>query len=121
MLVILDQLYRKKTRQQLGYYYAGVVKEAADNFSMGEKEMDLWLRNECNKMEIIVFKTGEIVSVSGGFRDYNTKEMAEYIDRCIVFLAQQGYTVKTPDEYYDALAKQSTREPTNLFTERKPR
>ena len=104
-LIIVSQIYGKKTRRQLGYYYAGVCTEAALHFGYegGQKQMHEVLKQYCNPIEAINQKSGEVTIYGGSTKDMDKYEYSLYIDRCVMKLAEWGYVVKTPDEYYRSI------------------
>jgi hypothetical protein len=89
-----------KTASQRGYYFAAVVRDAAEFFGWETSDMHDWLKSECNKKELVNPITGEICLIAGSTAPLKKGEMAAYIDRAIRKLAQMGYVVHTPEEYF---------------------
>jgi hypothetical protein len=104
-LLVLSRVFGQKSRRQLGFYWAGVCKEAADYFGYagGKEEMNRVLEKNCNPVEAVNQKTGEVTIYGGSSKDMDKEEYSSYISRCIIFLAEWGFTVKTPEEYYNSI------------------
>ena len=96
-----------KTISQLGYYFAAVVEGAIKNCESfgGWSKEDLhdWLKVECNKKQLLNPKTGEIAFVPSTTATLKKYEYAEFIDRCIKRLAEEGYVVPEPEAYFRQL------------------
>lgn len=100
ILITVEGWTGKKTKQQLGYYFAGVVKEAADYFGWEVWEMHEYLKSECNKKQL-VDKLGEIHEVSGSTAVLNKYDYSLFVDRSIRHLADKGFSAKTPEEHFE--------------------
>ena len=107
LLVVFIPYSGEVTAQMRGYYFSGVIDEAikqCETFRGWSKE-DLhdWLKTECNKRELVNQKTGEVTFVVGSTAKMGKWDYAQFIDRCIQRLAEEGHVVRTPDEYYKEL------------------
>lgn len=89
-----------KTREQLGYYFAAIVDRAAEHFGYTSEEMHDILKSECNKKPVVNKITGEIIYLPRSTSTHTKEEQMLYIERCIRFLAEQGFVVETPEEYF---------------------
>jgi hypothetical protein len=89
-IIYFDKVHDKYNRKQQGLYFAGIVRQASDFFGWSPEDMHEHLKTVCNKREL-VNKNGEIVYIGGSTTNLNKKEYAEYIDRCIRYLAEQGF------------------------------
>ena len=106
VLITFERYGSTKTMRQLGYYFASVVHEAAKYFGWLDEDMHEWLKSECNKKQIVNVNTGRISYISGTTSKLPKYEYAAFVDRCIIRLAQEGYVVRTPDEYFAQLENQ---------------
>ncbi len=104
---IIKEKHINVSTDQFGYYHAGIIEEClkferfrgwahddvddffSDMFLKINKTLDL---NDGNYY--IVSKT---VSKGSGF---SKREMVEFIEKCIVWCAQNGIIIKTSEEYY---------------------
>lgn len=105
VLVTLDGMSRKPTASQRGYYFAAVVTAFAMDRGYSPDEVHEYLKLTCNPVQFVNRKTGEITIIAGSTTSMAKQAYAEYIDRCIMELAQQGFVVLTPDEYYESIAQ----------------
>lgn len=99
VLVQVEPMEKETSYSQRGYYFAGVVNSAAEFFGWSKEDMHDYLKTECNKREI-VFPTGEVRYIVGTTSGMSKKQYMEFIDRCIMRLAELGFVVETPEEYY---------------------
>lgn len=103
VLFTIERFNPEKTSIQRGFYFAAVVRAAAEFFGWEEWEMHDWLKEECNKVQLVNPHTGEIFHIAGSTVPLNKTEMSEFIDRAIRKLAETGFVVKTPDEYFESI------------------
>lgn len=83
----IDKSRRKKTNEQLGYYYACVLpyflkaaNEAGWEF-VNIEELDLYLKTHFANKELINTQTGEILSIPALKRDMTTIEFMTFVDQ----------------------------------------
>lgn len=103
ILIRIERFSGKKTQAQLGYYFAGVVSEAAKYFGWEAKDMHDHLRTECNKREVVDSNSGEITWVVGSTADLSKFEYMEFIERCRIYLAEKGFEVRSSADYFRQL------------------
>jgi hypothetical protein len=92
----------KKSKEQLGYAFAGIVDFAAKHLHGGgytRNEMYAILMDRCNKRPVLNRKTGELERLSVGLSHCGKYETAQVIDEAIGWLASEGCTVESPEEY----------------------
>lgn len=109
VFVTIQRFDSEKTSAQRSFYFASVVQEAAEHFGWEVEDMHSFLKEECNKKELVNSKTGEVYHVAGSTVPLRKMEMAAFIDRAIRRLAQEGYVVRTPDEYFASIRHQEER------------
>jgi len=97
-----------KSMAQRGYYFAAIVRDAAEHFGWEPEDMHDYLKEECNKKELVNSKTGEIYTVAGSTVPLKKMDMMAFIDRSIRRLAEMGYVVHTPEEYFAAISYKGT-------------
>lgn len=86
--VEIDKLHPEKTHNQLGYYFAVIVKHGSDFYGYSKEEMD---REFCKKYLVYYDWQGRKYVKSK--EDLNTKKMGEFIDACIHHLAMEGIQI----------------------------
>lgn len=92
----------QKSRQQLGYWFAGVVKDAANHFGWDDIDMYEWLITKCNKKPVVDKFTDELSYVSFGLSRCDKGELTVVIEKAIQALAEQGFTVRPPEDYLNS-------------------
>lgn len=101
----LERYQSGKSEAQRGYYFAAVVRGATEHFGWEYPElMHDWLKEKCNKIEVPDLKTGEVKMIAGSTVPLKKMDFAAYVDRCIRYLAECGYVVPTPEEYFNAIS-----------------
>jgi len=103
VLVKIEEFREKASPAQRGHYFAGIVKQFSLYMGWSEEETHDWLKSECNKKQIVMKGTGEIKLIPSSTAGYNKKEMGEYIDRCVQRIAEEGFNILTPDEYFASI------------------
>ena len=88
----------RKTKEQLGYWFAGIVKGAAKHFGWEEDQMYEWLISSANKKPVVDKFTGEISYIAFGLSHCDKGELINVIEKAIQALAEQGYIVPMPNE-----------------------
>jgi protein tyrosine phosphatase len=104
VLVSLQPMRDKATLAQRGYYFGGIVSAFAEEMGMHVEEVHEYLKLKCNPVQYVNPKTGEITIISGSTSKLNKHSYAQYIDRCIMELAEQGFLVLTPEEYFKSIS-----------------
>ena len=99
--VFFDKKSENKNRKQIGFYFAAIVKGAADYFGWSPDDMHSHLKEVCNKKEL-VDKNGEVSYIGASTRPLSKREYAEFVNRCIVYLADKGYDCGEPIRTEDA-------------------
>jgi len=95
--LIIRKQSRSKTREQLAYYFACLIKKPSEEFGYGVRpdgryELDVLFRNM-----FLTQNSGTPDEYVKELSDLNTMEMSEYIDHCIRTLSELGYAVEPPD------------------------
>jgi hypothetical protein len=95
----------KEGRGQNGYYFGIVIHEFMEGYweTYGEqitaKNAHETLKRECNGIDRMNDRTGEIVTFAKSTADLNTVEFEEYLERCRNFILEWfGRTVLKPNE-----------------------
>lgn len=92
-LIVVEKLSAVKSKESLGYYFRAIVDNTRKNEEQfggwSKPAMHKWLKKEC----------AYDIDVS----DMDRREFAEYIDRCIHRLAEEGISVPTPEQYFKKL------------------
>jgi hypothetical protein len=103
--LIFEKLYKKRSKEQRGYYFAVIVAEFVNGWrdTQGEfisrDEAHTKLKEICNPIELINNKTGEIIKVAGSTKKFTTIEQEEYNERCRLFIYSWfNITVPLPNE-----------------------
>lgn len=93
--VIIKLHKSNKTLEQLGYYWGVVIKYFMDWTGHDKVECDQILKETCAIPHNFTFNGIDFVA-RASIAKMKTKEMSEYIDRCVVFLASEGCMVPPP-------------------------
>jgi len=97
--ITISNLSEAKSKEQLGYFFGGIVNDAAEHFGWEEEEMYQWLISECNKQAVVNKFTGEINYVAFGLSHCDKGGISAVIEKAIRLLAEHGFVVQTPEEY----------------------
>ncbi len=100
LLVHIQPIGKAISPAQRGYYFAGVVKAAAEYFGFEETVMHDYLKSECNQ-KVITLPNGKTKTIVASTAGLNRKEYTEFVDRCIIRLAELGFAVENPEDYYN--------------------
>jgi hypothetical protein len=103
----LDEEFVSANQSQRAYYFGGIIKAEcmSSNAFIGftEKEIhQLLLRHLRTYHRTVITKSGQEITTPfvEDFQSYGKKDMLEYIDAVINFLAMEfNIQVKTPEEY----------------------
>jgi transcriptional regulator with PAS, ATPase and Fis domain len=102
VIATIERYSGQKSKQQLGYMFAGIVEFAAKNLHGGgytkEEAYDLIMDN-CTKRIVVNKKTGELRLFPVRLSNCNKFQTAEIIDNAITWLSYEGCMVETPEEY----------------------
>jgi len=117
VMVIVKRLYKKRSTKtyneetgeegygQNGYYWHIVIQLFCDGWKemYGEpisiKKAHEILKNECNYLERVNLKTGEILKQPQSTASMTTVEFEEYLDRCRAWIMEWfGIEVPMPNE-----------------------
>lgn len=93
--IIFSKKSENKTIRQLGYYFAGIVDGAANHWGWSKEDMHEHLKAVCNKKELIDMN-GEVSYIGASTRTLSKREYALFVNRCIQYLAEQGYDCGEP-------------------------
>lgn len=108
--LILKEKHKKVTHDTHSYYRGGIVKEALQYECFGgyteddfhELMASMFLTVHSTKL--IHGDTEEPLQIpcsrTRSTSELTQKEMGEFIEKVIRFLAQQGIVIKTPEQYY---------------------
>lgn len=101
VLVTVKKYSGQKSREQRGFYFAGIVETAAKQWAWHKDEVHEWLKMNFNKREREIQVGNQIVilSVGGSTKDLERDEYSRYIDRCAEELIKLGVYIPTPEEY----------------------
>jgi len=94
----------KATLAQRGYYFAGIVQAFADEKGMSVDAVHEYLKLTCNPIQYVNPKSGEITLIAGSTSGMNKMQRMNYIDKCIMELAEQEFVVLTPEEYFESIS-----------------
>jgi hypothetical protein len=100
VLATFEQYLGKKTKQQLGYFFAGIVEEGRQKFGISPYLMKEWLKQECAPIQATNLITGEFKMIGESIAEMDKMRMMAFMDSCIDFLAKYNVKVKSPDEYW---------------------
>ena len=101
----IKEVHEKPSTDQHAYYRGAVIETALTAECFGEwtgDEVDEFLSDKYLGFNIVKHMGkygGASFRVVPSKADLTRKEMAEYVDRCIGFLAENGVVVHTADEY----------------------
>ncbi len=106
----IKEIHESPTTDQYAYYRGAVIETALTAECFGgwtgdevDKELsDMFLG--INRMVEYKRKDGTVISkitryVPSKDSSFPKKQMAEFIDKCIIFLAQEGVIVHSPEQY----------------------
>lgn len=100
ILVSFDVFGEKKSREQLAFFYAGVIGSLVD-LGWTKREAEIYLKQHCGECEQVPDPmTGEIRLILPSIADMNMKELSVFIDACIKHLGEQGVDVPQPESYW---------------------
>jgi hypothetical protein len=85
------------TGEQMAYYYACIVRPLALDLGYLEDEMDWELKNRFLRVK------GNKMVYTRNKTDLNREELAAFIDKCIVFAAEQGVVVVPPNKLWSKI------------------
>lgn len=105
----VKEVHEKPSTDQHAYYRGGIIETGltAECFAGWEADaLDDWFCDEYlgfDRMQVKKHKDGSVtqrlVRVKTSKSDLSVKEMAEFMEKCIMELAQEGVIVLTPAEY----------------------
>lgn len=99
---VIIRLYQSnKTTEQLGYYWGVVVKYFMNWSGHTKNECDQILKEECAEPHKFTFDGSDYIARKS-IAKMGIREMSEYIDQCIIYLASQGCIV--PHPHYKGVA-----------------
>ena len=102
VLLTVSRFSGKKTREQLGYYFGGIVEFAAKNLHGGgytKEEAYYLIMEHCSKRPVTNKRTGETCLRAMRLSELDKFRTAQLIDEAIIWLASEGCVVETPEEY----------------------
>lgn len=100
--VIIRLHKSNKTLEQLGYYWGVVIKYFMEWTGHTKCECDQILKEACATPHQFTFDGVDYIA-RPSIAKMKVKEMSEYIDQCIIFLASQGCVV--PHPHYKGVAQ----------------
>jgi len=105
----IKELHEKPSSDLHAYYRGGVVESAMEANCFGGWDADMIHAELANlflgidKMVVYTRKDGsavqKIIREVRSLADLSQKEMVAYVERCIVFLAEEGVEVLSSDQY----------------------
>lgn len=100
VLVSFDVFGSRKSREQLGYFFGGIIGTLED-LGWTKREGEIYLKQHCGECEQFADpKTGEIKLLLPSIADMNMKELSVFIDACLKHLGEQGIEVPSPEQYW---------------------
>lgn len=102
ILATFELYYGKKSPQQLGYFFAGLVSEGARILGLSEWEMKEWIKLRCAPVQSVNKATGETIVVGKSIASMEKLEFGRLIDSAYEFLKAYKVPVKTPEEYWES-------------------
>jgi hypothetical protein len=98
MLVIFADFEVSKSKEQLGYWFGGVLPTAAKFFEMEQDDLyDLLLKKCATRM--LSLPNGDMEEVVQRPSAMNMQEFSEFINKAILELSHWGYDVETSENY----------------------
>lgn len=103
VFITFNPIGEKKTRNQLNYYWAAVIKVVEDDLGWERGSLHEYLKLKFNPVEKVDLVTGEVTIFGGSTKLMSKERMREYIHHCVVHLAEAGIHVPEPEEYFQKL------------------
>lgn len=100
ILVSFDVFGEGKSKEQLGFFYGGVIGALVD-LGWTKREAEIYLKQHCGECEQVPDPiTGEIKLILPSIAEMNMRELSVFIDACVKHLGENGVHVPTPLEYW---------------------
>lgn len=98
-LVTFQEFEKPKSKEQLGFFFGGIIREAAKFFEMSDDDLYDFLLKKCST-RLISLPNGDQESVVCRPSGMNMKDLSTFINNAILELSHWGYSVRTPEEYF---------------------
>lgn len=100
-LLTIQEFEKPKSKEQLGFFFGGIIREAAKFFEMRDDDLYDFLLKKCST-RLITLPNGDQEVVVKRPSGMNMKELSAFISNAIVELSHWGYAVRTPEEYFQS-------------------
>jgi len=94
--VIVKKFKTNKTLEQLGYYWGVLIPVFMKEYGCLKAEADEVLKEEVLP-PVVKIISGKVREIRPSIAVMTVKDMAEYIDKCIILMSQQGMHVPQPE------------------------